>query len=181
MQWAIYALVAALIAGAGVAVVHTYNRAITQAERSDADLKIERANNSTLTNSLADQKIETAKQVARADAMAEVAKRRVAANVKMDDIERTINAKFAALAAQSPEVRNWLATRVPDAIVAGLREPEATSAAAGTVNSGVSQGSAAGKPDSANGGAGMAVSNDKRRAFGTSPPVSPPAAGVQRR
>lgn len=164
-------VIAALCAGLGAGIVHTYNGAIARAETAEADLDVERTNVKIAEDAVADQTAENARLVGRQEALDDARKERRAAGVTAAQIEGLIDAKLNKLVATSPEVRKWATTAVPDAVLDLVREPR-TKPIDRPGNNPPGAGTPAVRLDGSNAGADVAGAgrvDDKRRAFQLGP------------
>lgn len=150
------------------AMLHTYNGAIERAKDAEQRAKVAEDNGKTLTTALNDQKLENQQmklQKEKDDALDAARKR---ANQQIADYRRKVDAQLNALAKNSPEVRTWMDTSVPPAVIALVRQqPPAASNNGGDGKNG--KGKDTGKVVNANPGAGVARSADKRPVVRTNP------------
>lgn len=160
----IIVVVVAMLAGAGAAVVHTYNRAIAENETL-------KTKNEELTEAHQDQLVENAGLVARQELLDEQTARRKGTDQRIDAFERKFNDTLGKLYAQSPEARKWRDTPIPDDVRRGLRN-RATGGASGDQDNKGAPAAPVVKPDA---GPGMShPGGGNGRPLGLRPP-----AGVQ--
>lgn len=164
----VIAILAIGVAAGATFAVHSYNKAIEEAQQAKVDLKQSQDNEKTLMETNADERVENARLVAKQELMDSIQKDRNTTNAKIAAIQRGVDEKLAAAIKNSPAVRAWWDMPVPDAVLASVREPVA-SAASGAIGQG-SAGSASGGVDKPNYNPGVAVRpNDQRRSVQLGP------------
>lgn len=157
-------VVLAAVGGAATAIVHTYNRTLTENEQL-------KTKNAELAEAHQDQLVENAGLLARQELLDQQTAASKALNDRLVVLERKVNDALGKLYAQSPEARKWAATGMPDD-VRGVVRNRAAGGAGGNQNDARGVAAPVVKPDP-----GPAVprrSGDERRPLGVRP-----AAGVK--
>ncbi len=174
IQLILIGILATVALGAGYMMINTYNGALERAGLAEQRAKAAEDQGKVDKQSLADQKLELTQIKMQKEADEKLAAARRRADQAIADYKRKTDAKLAELAKTSPEVRTWMDTTVPPAVIALVRQrpPGADGKPGGDQNG---AGKDTGKVQPTNPGAGVAPVPNKRPATRINPLIRSPA------
>ncbi len=168
IQLILIGIVAAVALGAGYMMINTYNGALERAGLAEQRAKAAEEQGRVDKQSLADQKLELTQIKMQKEADEKLAAARRRADQAIADYKRKTDAKLAELAKTSPEVRTWMDTAVPPAVISLVRgKPTDPGTTPGSDQDGA--GKDTGIKGNVNPGARVAPVPNKRGAVGVNP------------